>query len=89
VTDPFFDHDKRDVYRLEVEYVAGSFAIARKSLESGGRQTSVRLRPTRILRGKAPRCQLREVMRESIASTAALSTSRGTAALSTRVTESQ
>jgi hypothetical protein len=61
VTDPIFDHDKRDVDRLKVEYVAGSFAIARKSLESGGRQTSVRLRPaapeplqlTRILRGKA------------------------------------
>jgi hypothetical protein len=34
VTDPFFDHDKRDVDRLEVEYDAGSFAVARKSLES-------------------------------------------------------
>jgi hypothetical protein len=44
VTDPFFDHDKRDVYRLEVEYVAGTFAITRQSLESGVRRKT-NLRP--------------------------------------------
>jgi hypothetical protein len=48
-TDPIFDHDKLDVERLEVEYDASSFAIARKSPESGGRQTSVRLRPYSLL----------------------------------------
>jgi hypothetical protein len=47
---------------------------------SAYRPCSWPLQPTRILRGKAPRCQLREVMRESITSTS-------TAALSTRVSE--
>jgi hypothetical protein len=43
VTDPIVDHDELNVDRLEVEYGAGSFAIARKSPESGGRQTSIRV----------------------------------------------
>jgi hypothetical protein len=54
VTDPIFDHDKRDVDRLEVEYVAGSFAIARKSPEEDKHPSAFGLQPNGILRGEAP-----------------------------------
>lgn len=30
MVDPIFDHDKLDVYRLAIEYVAGSFGIAKE-----------------------------------------------------------
>ena len=29
MTDPIFDHDRLDVYRLSIEYVASSFAVAK------------------------------------------------------------
>ena len=29
MTEPIFDHDRLDVYRLSIEYVASSFAVAR------------------------------------------------------------
>ena len=29
MTEPFFDHARLDVYRLSIEYVASSFAIAK------------------------------------------------------------
>ena len=30
MTEPIFDHDRLDVYRLSIDYVAASFAIARE-----------------------------------------------------------
>ena len=29
MTEPIFDHDRLDVYRLSIEYVASSFAVVR------------------------------------------------------------
>ncbi|TWU43538.1 hypothetical protein Q31b_25790 [Novipirellula aureliae] len=29
MTEPIFDHDRLDVYRLSIEYVASSFTIAK------------------------------------------------------------
>ena len=30
MTEPIFDHDRLDVYRLSIEYVASSFAVAKE-----------------------------------------------------------
>jgi hypothetical protein len=33
MTEPIFDHEKLDVYRLSIEYVAASYGIAKRSLQ--------------------------------------------------------
>ncbi len=40
MTEYLFDHDRRDVYRLSIEYVANAFDTSRCDVDSGDRRRS-------------------------------------------------